>query len=395
MKAALEKMKVVDLTQVMAGPYCTMTLADLGAEVIKVEKYPKGDDTREMGPYVNDESYCYMMINRNKKGIRLNLKEEKGIEIFKKLVADADVVIENFRPGVTKKLGIDYESLKKVNPGLIYCSISGYGQTGPYSHKAAFDLMASAMSGIMAMTGEPGRPPVKVGIAMHDIAAAMTAVYNILAAYIYKQETGKGQYIDVSLVESALAWTTWEAAAYFGAGEIPERTGSRHRVSAPYQGFRTKDGYVLVGAANQRLWEKFCRDVVEQPEWIEDPRFTTNQDRQKHVDELEQLIESILVEQPTQYWVDKLEKAGVPGGPILRYDQTLNNEHILARNMVQEVEHPVAGKTKVLGIPGKCTETPGRIRAAAPTLGQHTEEVLKGLDLTEAEIEELKDNGVI
>ncbi|MDQ0338194.1 crotonobetainyl-CoA:carnitine CoA-transferase CaiB-like acyl-CoA transferase [Caldalkalibacillus uzonensis] len=392
---ALHKMKIVDVTQVMAGPYCTMVLGDLGAEVIKVEKYPKGDDTRDMGPYVNGESYCYMMINRNKKGIRLNLKKEQGKEILLKLVETADVFVENFRPGVTKKLGIDYDTLRKINPGLIYCSISGYGQTGPYSHKGGFDIMAQGMSGIMSMTGEKDGGPCKVGIAIHDIAASMTAVYNILAAYIHKLETGQGQYIDVSLVESGLAWTIWEAAAYFGAGEVPQRTGTRHRVSAPYQGIKTKDGYVLVGAANQRTWENFCKLVVNKPEWIEDPRFVTNQDRQKHVDELEKLIEEIFVNETTEYWVTKMEQAGVPGGPILTYDQTLNNEHILSRNMVEEVEHPVAGTIKMLGIPAKLSGTPGTIHRPAPTLGQHTEEVLKELNFSGEEIARLKKDEVI
>jgi crotonobetainyl-CoA:carnitine CoA-transferase CaiB-like acyl-CoA transferase len=392
---ALQGMKVVDLTQVLAGPYCTMVLADMGAAVVKIEKYPNGDDSRQMGPFINGESYCYMMANRNKKGIRLNLKTEKGKEIISKLIESADVLTENFRPGVTEKLGIDYKTVKEINPGLIYCSISGYGQTGPYSHKGGFDIMAQGMSGVMSMTGDKGGAPAKVGIAMHDIAAGITAVNSILTAYIYKMKTGLGQYLDVSLVESGLAWTVWEAAEYFGTGGVPKPNGSRHRVAAPYQGFRTKDGYVLVGGANQRSWEKFCQHVVEKPEWMEDPRFLTNQDRQRNVDELEKCIEEELAHQTTQYWVDMMEQAGVPGGPILSYDQTLNHEHILARKMIEEVEHPVAGKIKVLGIPSKFSETPGEVRTASPILGQHTEEVLQELQFSAEKIQALKKEKII
>ncbi|GAB7386445.1 CoA transferase [Bacillaceae bacterium] len=393
---ALEGMRVLDLTQVMAGPYCTMVLGDLGADVIKIERLPDGDDTRRMGPFVNEESACFIMINRNKKSVTLNLKTEKGRQIFLDLAKKADVIVENYRPGVVKKLGIDYETVKELNPGVIYCSISGYGQSGPYSHKGGFDIMAQGLTGLMSMTGEPNGRPVKVGIAMNDIAAGVTALYSILAAYVHKLRTGKGQYIDVSLVESGLAWSVWESAGYFGAGIVPKATGSRHRVSAPYQAFRTKDGYVLVGGANQRTWEKFCRDVVEKPEWIEDPRFLTPNDRIENVDELEKCIEEILVQKETKYWLDKLDAAGVPGGPIYTYDQTLNDPHILARGMVQEFEHPRAGRMQTLGIPAKMSETPGRIRRPAPLLGEHTEEVLRReLNLPDAEIAKLRAENVI
>ncbi|MDQ0339956.1 crotonobetainyl-CoA:carnitine CoA-transferase CaiB-like acyl-CoA transferase [Caldalkalibacillus uzonensis] len=392
---ALSKMKVIDLTQVLSGPYCTMVLGDMGAEVIKVEKYPHGDDTRQMGPFIEGESACYMMVNRNKKGMRVNLKHEKGKQILYRLVESADVLVENFRPGVAAKLGIDYETLKEINPGLIYCSISGYGQTGPYRNKGGFDIMAQGLSGIMSMTGEQGGEPVKVGIAIHDIAAAMTALYHILVAYIHKLNIGEGQYIDISLVDSGLAWTVWEAAAYFGAGEIPRPNGTRHRVSAPYQGFRTQDGSVLVGAANQKLWEKFCLNVVGKPEWITDPRFREGVDRQANVDTLAQLIQEIFITKPSQYWLDKMEAEGIPCGPILSYDQALQNEHILARDMVQEVEHPVAGKVKTLGFPGKLSATPGHIYRPAPTLGQHSEEILQSLRFSAEEIKQLQEEDVI
>ncbi|MDA5108455.1 CoA transferase [Brevibacillus thermoruber] len=395
MQQALQNMRVVDLTQVLAGPYCTMVLGDLGADVIKVEKYPDGDDTRTMRPFANNESYCYMMVNRNKRGIRLNIKEEAGRAILYDLVKTADVFIENFRPGTTRKLGIDYETLRAVNPGLIYCSISGYGQTGPYSHKGGFDIMAQGLSGIMSMTGEKGGRPVKSGIAIHDIAAGVTALYSILAAYVHKMKTGEGQYIDLSLVDSGLAWTVWEAAAYFGAGEVSGPNGSAHRVSAPYQGFRTKNGHILIGAANQKLWERFCQDVIDRPELMEDPRFLTNSDRIRHVDELEAIIQEIIIREESQYWLEKLDKAGIPSGPIYRYDETMNDPHIRAREMIIEYEHPVAGPIVNLGFPAKFSKTPGQVRRPAPYLGQHTREVLRELNYSEDAIRELEENHII
>jgi crotonobetainyl-CoA:carnitine CoA-transferase CaiB-like acyl-CoA transferase len=395
MQQALQNMRVIDLTQVLAGPYCTMVLGDLGADVIKVEKYPDGDDTRTMRPFVNDESYCYMMVNRNKRGIRLNIKEEAGRSILYDLVKTADVFIENFRPGTTKKLGIDYESLRAINPGLIYCSISGYGQTGPYSHKGGFDIMAQGLSGIMSMTGEKCGRPVKSGIAIHDIAAGVTAIYSILAAYVHKLQTGEGQYIDLSLVDSGLAWTVWEAAAYFGSGEVSGPNGSAHRVSAPYQGFQTKNGYILIGAANQKLWERFCMDVIDMPELIEDPRFLTNSDRIGHLDELEKIIQEVIIREDSQYWLEKLDQAGIPSGPIYRYDETLNDPHIRAREMVIEYEHPVAGPIHNLGFPAKFSKTPGQVRRPAPYLGQHTKEVLQELNYSEALIQELEEKNII
>ncbi|MGB3102886.1 MAG: CoA transferase, partial [Psychrobacillus psychrotolerans] len=369
MEQALNGMKVVDLSQVLAGPYCTMVLADMGADVIKVEKFPNGDDTRSMGPYINEESYMYMMVNRNKRGICLNLKTDKGLEVLYKLIKEADVFIENYRPGVTKKLGIDYDTLKALNPALIYCSISGYGQTGPYKDKGGYDIMAQGLSGLIDMTGEKNGKPVKVGIAIHDIAAAQTAIQSILSAYIYRLKKGTGQYIDVSLVDSGLAWTVWEAAAYFGKGEVPQRNGTAHRVSAPYQGFKTQDGFILIGAGNQKLWEKFCLQVVHKPQWLTDERFLTNSIRATNASQLELEIEKVLSKHPSSYWLDLLDTSGVPSGPIYSYDQTLNDEHILSREMIVDYEHPVAGSMKTLGFPAKFSETPGQFRTPAPLLG--------------------------
>jgi crotonobetainyl-CoA:carnitine CoA-transferase CaiB-like acyl-CoA transferase len=379
MKQALEGMKVIDLSQVLAGPYCTMVLGDMGADVIKIEKYPNGDDTRTMGPYIDDESYMYMMVNRNKRGMQLNLKEKEDLNILYKLVETADVFVENYRPGVTKKLGIDFETLKEINPNLIYCSISGYGQTGPYKNKGGFDIMAQGLSGLMEMTGEKDGKPVKAGIAIHDIAAAQTAIQSILSAYIHRLKNGQGQYIDVSLVDSGLAWTVWEAAAYFGKGEVASRNGTAHRVSAPYQGYETNDGYILVGAGNQKLWEKFCQHVVNKPEWVEDKRFLTNSLRAENREALEVEIEQVFKQDNSDYWLEMLEKHGIPSGPILSYDQALANEHIQSREMVLEYEHPIGGRMQTLGFPAKFSGTPGKLTRPAPLLGQHNEEILKEL----------------
>jgi crotonobetainyl-CoA:carnitine CoA-transferase CaiB-like acyl-CoA transferase len=394
-KQPLQGMKVIDVSQVLAGPYCTMVLGDMGADVIKIEKFPKGDDTRTMGPFINGESCMYMMVNRNKRGMCINLKSEEGKYILYELIKSADVFVENFRPGVTKKLGIDYDTLKSFNPSLIYCSISGYGQTGPYRNKGGFDIMAQGFSGIMDMTGERNGKPVKVGIAIHDIAAAQTALQSILAAYIHRLKSGEGQYIDVSLVDSGLAWTVWEAAAYFGSGEVPVRTGTAHRVSAPYQGFRTKDGFILIGAANQKLWETFCLYVVKKPEWLEDERFLTNSLRAKHVDELTEMIEKVLINHDSKYWLELLDKYGIPSGPIYSYDQTLADPHVQARDMILEYTHPVGGKMKTLGFPAKLSETPCQLTRPAPLLGQHNEEILQELGYTDADIESLRQRGII
>ncbi len=392
---ALSGVKVIDLTHVLSGPYCTMNLGDMGAEVIKIEQYPHGDTIRTMPPHRNGESYGFSMINRNKKGMRLNLANEKAKEIVYKLVEDAEIFIENFRPGVAKKLGVDYETIKKINPEIIYCSISGYGQTGPYSHKGGFDIMAQGMSGIMSMTGEEGGKPVKVGVPIHDIGAGVTALYHILFAYIHKLRTGKGQYIDVSLLESALVWTVWEAAAYFGSKIVPEPTGTAHRRMAPYQGYRTKTGYILVGAANQKLWVCFCQNVINRPEWIDDPRYKNGRERVKYIKELEQKIEEIFIEEPSEYWIEKLEENGIPCSYIKKYDEVMNDEHILERDMILEYEHPVAGPLKTLGFPAKLSETPAQIRMPAPTLGQHTEEILSELNYTSEQIEDMKKEQII
>ena len=394
MALPLEGVTVLDLTSVMAGPYCTMVLGDLGAEVIKVESF-EGDSSRRFDPKVNGESYCFAVLNRNKKSLALNMKEPRGKEVFLKLAAKADVITENFRPGVVKKLGIDYAAVSKANAGVIYASMSGFGQTGPYGRKGGFDIVAQGMSGIMMMTGYPGGRPAKVGIAMNDIASGVTALYSILGAYIGRLRSGKGQYIDTSLLEAGLAWTHWESGAYFGGGELPTATGTRHRRNAPYQAYKTGDGYVTVGANNSKLWTNFCTLVCNRPEWLKDPRFIDQASRVKNVDALEQEIETVLTTHPTAYWVEKLDAAEVPGGPVYRYEQILDDPHIKARNMVVEIEHPKIGRMKTLGIPVKSSGELLAIRSPAPLLGQHSAEVLRTAGYGASDIEALFAGGVI
>lgn len=392
---ALSNMKVLDISQIMAGPYCTMVLADLGAEVTKVEKINGGDDSRQMGPYVNEESTCFAQINRNKKSISLNLKEDEGKELFYQLAREADVIVENYRPGVTQSLKIDYETLKTINPGIIYCSISGYGQTGPYSHKGGFDLVAQGMTGLMSMTGEPGRRPLKTGIAVYDIGAGITAVYSILAAYIHKMTTGEGQLVDVAIAECGLPWFSWEAAAYFSNGTVPQPTGWRHRVSAPYQALQARDGYFMLGCANQRTWERLCQEVIMRPDLLEDPRFTTNYHRGQNVEALETVLEEIFTTDDMHVWLEKCDQAGVPAGPINNFAQAVQDPHYQERGMVQEVEHPVIGKMKMVGFPSKLSLTPPSIRQPAPVYAQHTDEVLQGLGLSAERLNTLREQGVI
>lgn len=391
----LSGMKILDLSQIMAGPYCTMVLADLGAEVIKVEKPITGDDSREMGPYVNGESTCFAHINRNKEGISLNLKDPQAREILYEMARWADVVVENYRVGVTAKLGVDYETLSKINPKLVYCSISGYGQTGPYATRGGFDLVAQAATGLMSMTGEPGGRPLKSGIAVYDIGAGLTAVYSILAAYIHRLATGEGQHIDISLAECGLPWFVWEAAAYFTEGTVPTPTGSRHRVDAPYQAFKTGDGYIVLGAANQRNWELLCREVIGRPDLVDDTRFLTNSDRIENIAVLEPILEAEFAKADAATWIARCNKARVPCGPINNFAQAMNDPHYVARGMIEEIEHPRIGSMKMIGIPTKFSKTPGAVRRPAPVLGEHTDAVLRRFGMPDERISLLRQRGAI
>jgi len=389
MALPLEGVKVLDFTAVMAGPYCTLMLADMGAEVVKVETFPEGDASRRFDPKVNDESYCYAVLNRNKQSLALDLRQPEGREIFLRLARDADIVIENYRPGVTKKLGVDYETVRAINPDVIYASVSGFGQTGPYAKKGGFDIIAQGMSGIMRMTGEPGGRPVKVGIAMNDIAAGTTALYGILGAYIKRLKTGEGIYLETSLLEAGLAWTFWEFGAFFGGGEEPTGTGTRHRRSTPYQAYKTQDGFVTVGGNNEKLWTAFCDQVLGRPELKQDPRFNPLKARLANVDALQDEIEKTFLTAPTAHWVEKLDAAGVPGGPVLTYAQSWADPHVMARDMLQEQDHPKIGRMKAMGHPVKASAEFQSIRTPAPWLGQHSAEVLRRAGYSEAQIEEL------
>lgn len=385
----LDGFRVLDLTRFLSGPYCTMVLAELGADVIKIEQPISGDDSRRLAPKVNGESYPFAMPNRSKRSVSLDLKTERGREVFLRMVETADLVIENFRPGVVQRLAIDYDVVRRERPDILYCSISGYGQTGPYRDRPGFDIMAQGTVGFLRMTGHPDGRPTKVGIAINDIAAGLTAVYSILAAELLRRRTGEGQYIDVSLVDAGLAWTVWESGAYFGSGELPEPTGTRHRRSTPYQAFRTADGYVTIGANNDRLWERLVTSVLDRPQWLHDPRFRSLTDRMTHIDELEREIEALTRTRTTAEWIDALDRAGVPGGPVLTYDEALSDPHILAREMVVELEHPLIGPMRTIGPPTKFSTIDYAVRAPAPWLGQHTREVLLETGLSEEDVQAL------
>ena len=391
----LAGMRVLELAQIMAGPTCGMMLADMGADVIKVEKRPGGDDTRDYKePRVNGESAPFLILNRNKRSIGLNLKLREGQDVLRRLVTRADVLTENYRPGTLEKFGLGYDALKQINPGLIYCAVSGYGRTGPFGDKAGFDLIAQGFSGLMSITGEAGGPPVKTGNSVADINAGILAALGIVSAYVHKLRTGEGQFVETSLMEAAMQQTYWQAAIFFATGQSPVATGSAHVLTAPYQAFRAKDGYVNIGGANQANWERIA-DVLGHPEWREDARFRTNSDRMANLPALVAAMETVLATRTTSEWVTAFDKAGVPVGPVHTIEAALTHPQALARGMVLEQQHPRAGRIQALGSPIKFSATPGDTGAAAPLLGQHTREVLREFDYGEAEIESLLRAGAV
>ncbi len=392
---ALEGVKVLDLTQIMAGPYCTMMLADMGADVVKVEKPNGGDDTRRMGPpFIEGESAAFLGINRNKRSIVVDLRSDEGREIVLDMARQYDVLVQNFRPGSLERMGLGYEQVRELNPAMVYCTISGFGVTGPYATRGGFDLVTQGMSGLMSVTGHPDSPPTKVGVPLCDLNAGMFAAIGILTAYINRLKTGEGQHVDTSLLEGGIAYTFWESAMYFATGDVPGPKGSAHRLTAPYQAFETSDGYVNIGAANQANWERLCT-AIERNELVSDPRFTEPSDRMNNLDELISTLEQTFSQRSSEYWLDRLEDAGVPAGPIYDIRQVYEDPQARAREMVVETEHPVAGRTSNIGIPIKLSETPGRFRRPAPTLGQHTNEVLKQLGRSEDEIDALRSREVV
>ena len=383
----------MDFTQVMAGPFCTMLLADMGADVIKVEP-PEGDSSRQMGLCEGGEGPSYWALNRNKRGIVLNLKHPRGVDVCRRLVQTADILVENFRPGTMDRLGLGYAAVRELNPRLIYASISGYGTTGPHAARGGFDLVAQGESGIMSVTGFPGGPPVKCGIPVCDLGAGLLLTYAILAAYVHRLRTGEGQRVETSLFEAGIALSVWEVTEYFATGKVPQPMGSAHRMSAPYQAFRCQDGYITIGGASQRSWERLCR-ALGLEDLLHRPEFSTDHARVKHRHELAEIIEAVTAHRPRAHWLRVLEEAGVPCGPILTYPEALAHPQAVARDMVQEVEHPVGGRIRQIGPAVKCSGTPATIRRPAPRLGEHTEEVLREVGYTADEIEALAAGGVI
>jgi len=395
MAKALEGIKVLDLSRALAGPYCTMMLADMGAEVIKLEMPGRGDDSRSWGPpFVEGESAYFMSINRNKKSITLNMKSDKSTEIIHKLIKQSDVLVENFRPGAMERLGLGYEQVKAMNPRIVYCSISGFGQDGPYRMLPGFDQVLQGMGGLMSITGELGGPPIKVGVAIADISGGMFASNGILVALYNREKTGKGQMVDVSLLDSQVAWLTYRAGAYLASGEIPQPMGSGHPVIVPYQAFKAKDVFINIAVGNDQLWERFCKAVVLE-NVMNDPKFATNAKRVENREEIVKIISDLIVTKDGEEWLKILTDAGVPCGPIYTVDKIFADPQVLHREMVKELDHPKAGKVKVTGIPIKLSDTPGEVETAPPVLGQHTQEVLTELGYSDQDLEKLKQENVI
>lgn len=377
----------------MAGPYCAMLLADMGARVIKVEP-PAGDSTRSMAGARGNDSAAFNAVNRGKLGTVIDLNTAKGRDVFKRLARSADVLVENYRPGVMQRLGLDYQTLKQDNAGLIYASISGHGQTGPWANRGGFDLIAQGLSGLMSVTGTPTSGPVKVGVPITDLAAGLFGAIGILGALHHRSKSGAGQQVDTSLVDAGLALSVWEVAVYFTTGQVPEPLGTAHRLTAPYQAFRCADGFITIGAANDRNFQKVAR-VLGHHEWLTDERFTGNHQRVGHREELARLIEEETIRQPAAFWLSELERAGVPCGPILDYEDALTTPQAIAREMTVDVDHPTLGPLRTLGTPIKMSATPLNPKRRGPLLGEHTDQVLSQAGYTDGEIEQLRNGGVV
>ena len=383
-RTALEGIRVLDVTQVMAGPFCAMQLCDMGADVIKVEP-PEGDPTRRMGARTGSDSAGFAALNRGKRAIVLDLKSAAGRRAFQTLVARADILIENFRPGVMRQLGLDYDALSAECPRLVYASISGYGQTGPDAARGGFDLIAQGVSGLMSVTGEPGGAPVKCGVPLTDLGAGLFALAAILAALHHRDRTGRGQHIDTSLVEAGLALSVWEAAEYFTEGVTPRPLGSAHRFLAPYQAVRCADGHITIGAGTDRLFIDLCA-LLDHPEWATMPEFAEPSARVRNRSALIDRIEAITSTNTKAHWLAKLEAHGIPCGPINTYADAFGDPQIQARQMVVEIDHPSLGALRTLGSPIKMSDTPPTVSRHVPRLGEHTREVLREAGLTDEEI---------
>ena len=395
MAGPLKGIRVLDLTRILAGPYATMILRDLGAEVIKIEQPGVGDEARDFGPFKNDFSLYFMSVNRGKKSVTLNLKAPRGKELFLELVKGSDILVENFRPGTMEKLGLGYESLKAHHPSLLYAACSGFGQTGPYAMRGAYDMIIQGMGGIISITGEPDRPPVRVGTSIGDITSALFTAIGILSALRHRDQTGEGQLIDVGMLDCQVAILENAMVRYFSTGDIPRPLGRRHPAITPFEVFESADGYVVIAIGNNELWRKFC-EHVNHPELIDNERFHTNALRTENHESLFPILAEIMCRRTTDAWVEALEEVGVPCGPVNTVDKVANDPQVLARDMIAEVEHEVTGTVQIPGIPIKLSETPGQIDAPAPNLGEHTSEVLIGLLGLEAEeVNQLKQDEVL
>ena len=393
---ALQDIQVLDLTRALAGPFCTLMLGDYGADVIKIEIPETGDDTRHWGPpFIGDESAYFLSINRNKRSLTLNFKEPEAIKIFLKLVEKADVVVENFTPGVMKRFGLDYETVKAINPSIIYCSISGFGQDGPYQNRPAYDQIMQGVSGLMSIPGEPDGEPQKVGIAVSDIGAGMWAAFALMTALHHRSNSGDGQHIDISMLDAQVAWMTYQAAYFFANEEPPKRLGAAHPTLVPYQAFMSQDGkYVNVAVGSERLWERFC-EGVDRMDLKDDPNFAQNGDRVRNRSTLVPLLQEYFLTQPADYWVDALQAVNVPAGPINDLADVFSDPQILHREMLVEIPHPTLKSIKQTGLPLKFSVTPGAFDKHPPLLGEHNEEILNSLGYSVQDIAGLTNNSVI
>ncbi len=394
MPSALEKIKVVDLTRTLAGPFCTMMLGDMGADVVKIEEPEKGDETRGWTPFWNGESTQFVSFNRNKRSLSLNLKEQEGINIIQSLAKNADVMIESFRAGALDRMGLGYQEIKKIKPDIVYCSISGYGRTGPMADKPGYDLLIQAYSGLMSLTGEPDGMPMRVGFSLVDLFTGMMAYGSIMTALYHRQATGNGQWLEAALLDGQVAAMSYHAAAYMATGVVPDRMGSGHPSIVPYQSFPASDGFFILGVANQGLWQRFC-DAIGRPDLMEDPRFATADERVAHRSECVQTLSEIFQTDTAAHWVEVISDAGVPCGPINRVDDVVNDAQVRARNMVVAIPHPNVPDLRVAGSPLKLAETPPSIRHHPPLLGQHNDEILGELGYSAKDIARLQKAGVI
>lgn len=391
----LEGIKVLDLSRVLAGPYCSLQLADLGAEVVKLEVPGRGDDSRHFGPFIEGESSYFLSLNRNKKSITLDLKSNEGRSIFKELIKEYDVLVENFRPGTMEKLGLGYEELSELNPGLIYAGVSGFGATGPDTQKPAYDIVVQGRGGIMSITGQENGEPTRVGASIGDTSAGLFAAISILSALLVVRTTGRGQKIDISMLDTQVALLENAIARYSVTGEVPGPLGNRHPSITPFSSFKTKDGYVIAAAGNDNLWERLCR-VLDMPELTEDERFNTNERRTENWEELKTILESAFQKEGSAYWIEALEEENIPCSLIQDIAQLMNDPQVLARDMIEDIPLSSGEKLSVAGIPYKLSGSSCGVFRAPPQLGEHTEEILgKSLNMDDHELTQLKEKGVI